>query len=141
APVDPPQGRPQTLRRGPAAAPGGRGRGGRDPRLSRTIRHRSGRPEVAVPAASQRGPRHDRRGQERHRRQGPHAVTAAHVTPLIVSGPEALAEFRRGLTGERAFELLAGAGGRLLVTLPVGVGKTEFLINTVVHAAAATNSY
>jgi hypothetical protein len=50
------------------------------------------------------------------------------AVPGIVAGPEALAEFRRGLTGERAFAWLDEARGRLLITLPVGAGKTEFMI-------------
>jgi hypothetical protein len=68
-------------------------------------------------------------------------VTAAPVPPLIISGPEALAGFRQGLTGARAFELLDQAGGRLLVTLPVGAGKTEFLVKTAIHARSVSNAY
>ena len=51
----------------------------------------------------------------------------------VVAGPEALSEFRRGLTGERVALWLAEARGRLLIALPVGVGKTELLVKAVVH--------
>jgi hypothetical protein len=54
-----------------------------------------------------------------------------------VRGEEALAAFRRRLTGPEAFRLLAEAGGRLLVRLPVGAGKTGWLVRIVVHALAA----
>src|SRR5437763_14007306 len=56
------------------------------------------------------------------------------AAPQVVAGPQALTEFRRGLTGPRVFELLARARGRLLVSLSVGVGKTDLLVKTVVHA-------
>jgi hypothetical protein len=63
------------------------------------------------------------------------------VTPpaagIVISGDQALAEFRGGLTGPRAFELLATAAGRLLVQLPVGVGKSAWLVATAAHAPAA----
>jgi hypothetical protein len=51
----------------------------------------------------------------------------------VISGAEALTEFRQGLTGLRAWTLLTDAGGRLLVQLPVGVGKTEWLIRIIVY--------
>jgi hypothetical protein len=46
----------------------------------------------------------------------------------VISGDEALAEFRQGLTGLFAWSLLVDAGGHLLLQLPVGVGKTEWMI-------------
>jgi hypothetical protein len=52
----------------------------------------------------------------------------------VVSGDQALAGFREGLTGPHALSLLEQAQGRLLVLLPVGVGKTEWLVKTIVHA-------
>ena len=52
----------------------------------------------------------------------------------VVSGPEALAEFRQGLTGEAVFGLLEQNGGRVLISLPVGVGKTDLLIKVIAHA-------
>ncbi len=55
-------------------------------------------------------------------------------TVQVVAGDEALAELRQGLTGARAFELLGAAAGRLLIQLPVGVGKTEWLVAIVLHA-------
>jgi hypothetical protein len=58
------------------------------------------------------------------------------VLPYIIAGPDALADFRRGLTGDFAFELLRQAAGRLLVQLPVGVGKTKWLIEIIGHALA-----
>jgi hypothetical protein len=51
-----------------------------------------------------------------------------------VVGEEALAEFRQGLTGPRAFTLLQEAAGRLLVQLPVGVGKTRWMREIIAHA-------
>jgi hypothetical protein len=61
--------------------------------------------------------------------------------PHVIAGPEALAEFRRGLTGARAFRDLAQAQGRLLVSLPVGTGKTRYMINIITHARAEDPSY
>jgi hypothetical protein len=43
---------------------------------------------------------------------------------ILIRGEQALAEFRRGLTGRRGLELLAQSNGRLLVQLPVGIGKS-----------------
>lgn len=54
--------------------------------------------------------------------------------PVVVSGPEGLAEFRRALTGERLLEQLEEAAGRLLITLPVGVGKSEAMVKVIAHA-------
>jgi hypothetical protein len=54
----------------------------------------------------------------------------------LIAGDEALAEFRQGLTGPYAFHLLNQAQGRLLVQLPVGVGKSHWMIRIVEHALA-----
>jgi hypothetical protein len=54
-------------------------------------------------------------------------VTTATPGTVLVAGDEALATFREGLTGGRGLELLSEARGRLLVQLPVGVGKSRFL--------------
>lgn len=43
----------------------------------------------------------------------------------LICGDAALAEFRGGLTGRHALDRLAAHGGRLLVPLPVGVGKSR----------------
>ena len=59
---------------------------------------------------------------------------ASFASHHIVSGPEALAEFRQGLTGEAVFGLLDQYGGRVLISLPVGVGKTALLIKVIAHA-------
>jgi hypothetical protein len=45
----------------------------------------------------------------------------------IIRGEEALAEFRRGLTGRRGLELLHESDGRLLISLTVGVGKSDWM--------------
>jgi hypothetical protein len=50
----------------------------------------------------------------------------------VISGPEALAEFRQGLTGAEAVGWLELGGGRVLVTLAVGVGKTSLLVNIII---------
>lgn len=63
------------------------------------------------------------------------------IVRTFIDSPEALANFRRGLTGFYAAELLQQAGGRLLVTLPVGVGKTAWIIHTVRCVAAADIDY
>jgi hypothetical protein len=47
--------------------------------------------------------------------------------PREVVGEQALAEFRQGLTGEALLDELQRHGGRLLVGLPVGVGKSHLL--------------
>jgi hypothetical protein len=54
-----------------------------------------------------------------------------------VAGDAALAEFRQALTGPAALKYLADAGGRLLVNLPVGVGKTEWMKETIAYALAS----
>lgn len=51
-----------------------------------------------------------------------------------IRGPEDLAAFRLGLTGECGLELLRQAAGRLLIQLPVGVGKSIWL-RRIVEAA------
>jgi hypothetical protein len=53
----------------------------------------------------------------------------------LISGEAALAEFRGGLTGRRGLELVREAGGRLLVQLPVGVGKSVLLDAMTLEAA------
>ena len=63
------------------------------------------------------------------------------VAPVIISGPEALADFRRGLTGERLLEQLEEAGGRLLVTLAVGVGKSEFMVKAIDHSLTRASDF
>jgi hypothetical protein len=57
-----------------------------------------------------------------------------------VIGEQALADFRQGLTGCRTLDLLAEAGGQLVVRLPVGVGKSEWLVRTVEHVVT-TGTY
>jgi hypothetical protein len=52
----------------------------------------------------------------------------------LYSGDEALAKFRQSLTGPYAFDLLATSGGRLLIQLPVGIGKSEWMIRIIDHA-------
>jgi hypothetical protein len=59
------------------------------------------------------------------------------ATNPVIRGDEALADFRRGLTGPYALDLLRGAGGWLLVQLAVGVGKTEWILKIIAHALAA----
>jgi hypothetical protein len=54
--------------------------------------------------------------------------------PSVVAGEQVLADFRQGLTGECALRLLREAGGRLLVQLAVGVGKSEWMLQIIVHA-------
>jgi hypothetical protein len=53
---------------------------------------------------------------------------------VLIRGEGALEEFRRGLTGERAIAYLRDAGGRLLVQLAVGVGKTQWMVAIIEHA-------
>ncbi len=60
-------------------------------------------------------------------------MNAANALPVI-STEEALATFRERLTGAHALELLRQALGRLLILLPVGVGKTELLLKIIIHA-------
>ncbi len=52
----------------------------------------------------------------------------------FVEGDEALAQFRAGLTGRRGLELLRDHGGRVLIQLPVGVGKSRFLDEITIEA-------
>ncbi len=44
---------------------------------------------------------------------------------MIVIGADQLAAFRTGLTGEAGLHLRNEGGGRLLINLPVGVGKSR----------------
>lgn len=57
--------------------------------------------------------------------------------PRVVTGPEALAEFRRGLTGEAVAGWLEAGRGRVLIALPVGVGKTHLLMEALRHLRPA----
>jgi late competence protein required for DNA uptake (superfamily II DNA/RNA helicase) len=68
-------------------------------------------------------------------------VTASPTAQQLVSGPEALAEFRRGLTSERLFEQLVAGNGRLLITLSVGVGKTEVMVKAIVDARTLASEF
>src|SRR4051812_38236473 len=52
-----------------------------------------------------------------------------------IEGEAALAAFREGLTGRRGLDLVRQHGGRALVQLPVGVGKSRFLDAITVEAA------
>lgn len=55
----------------------------------------------------------------------------------MIIGDEPLAAFRQGLTGPYAMTLLDEAKGRLLIQLTVGVGKTQFLVDSTIHAVTA----
>jgi hypothetical protein len=59
----------------------------------------------------------------------------------MVAGDEALTEFRQGLTGAHALDLLHNTGGRLLIQLAVGVGKTEWLAKIINHALTVDQKY
>jgi late competence protein required for DNA uptake (superfamily II DNA/RNA helicase) len=52
----------------------------------------------------------------------------------VIAGDEALAAFRQGLTGPHALSLLDASSTGLLVQLPVGVGKTGWLVKIIEHA-------
>lgn len=56
------------------------------------------------------------------------------LSPVVIAGEQALAQFRQGLTGPYALDLLNQAGGRLLIQLPVGAGKSEWMVKIIVHA-------
>lgn len=55
----------------------------------------------------------------------------------VISGDEALAAFRQGLTGPYALDLLLQAKGTLLAQMPVGTGKSTWMIEIVATAAAS----
>ena len=59
------------------------------------------------------------------------------TNPILIAGDQPLADFRGGLTGEFALQLLNQGNGRLLVTLPVGVGKTAWLLAIISYVLAA----
>lgn len=67
----------------------------------------------------------------------PLPVLNAPPTGHVIRGDAQLAAFRAALTGPHFFELLDQGGGRLLVQLPVGVGKTVWLAEAVRHARIA----
>jgi hypothetical protein len=52
----------------------------------------------------------------------------------VIRGEQALAEFRQGLTGRRGLDLLAQSNGRVLVQLPVGIGKSWWLDEITIAA-------
>jgi hypothetical protein len=64
-----------------------------------------------------------------------------HGGETLIAGDEAQAEFRLGLSGTYALELLQQAGGRLLVQLAVGAGKTEWLVRIIVQALTANSPF
>src|SRR5258708_24484340 len=51
-----------------------------------------------------------------------------------IEGEEALAQFRAGLTGPRGLDLLRAHGGRALIQLPVGIGKSRYLDEITLEA-------
>lgn len=61
-------------------------------------------------------------------------MTVAGQFPRLVQGEQALAEFRRRLTGPLALDMLREGGGRVLARLPVGAGKTRWLREIAAHA-------
>ena len=61
-------------------------------------------------------------------------MATALSLPVVVSGDGALAAFRQGLTGAYALSLLRQGPGQMLILLPVGVGKTGWLVATIIHA-------
>ena len=63
-------------------------------------------------------------------------MTTQAPAPTVIAGDEALAAFRQGLTGAYAFDLLDQAGGRLLLQLAVGVGKSQWMLRIILHALA-----
>src|SRR5262245_5978600 len=67
-------------------------------------------------------------------------MSAQHL-PRVIAGDEALAAFRQGLTGPYAHQLLQDALGRLLIDLPVGVGKTQWMIRIIVHELTVACEY
>jgi hypothetical protein len=68
-------------------------------------------------------------------------MTTPVASPVVIAGDQALAEFRQGLTGPFAFDPLQQAQGRLLVQLAVGVGKTRWLVEIIVHALTVDQGY
>jgi hypothetical protein len=53
---------------------------------------------------------------------------------ILISGAEALRGFRQWLTGRYGLDLLQECGGRVLVQLPVGVGKSRWIDAITVEA-------
>lgn len=62
------------------------------------------------------------------------------IEPSIISGPGALKEFRGHWTGEAILSLLRQNDGKLLITWPVGVGKSHN-IDSVIETAISTGLY
>jgi len=60
---------------------------------------------------------------------------------VVVADGRTLADFRQGLTGAYAFNLLDQAGGRLLVQLAVGVGKSQWLTRIIEHNMGQDQRY
>ena len=58
----------------------------------------------------------------------------------VTSGEAALAEFRGGLTGRHGLDLLRQHGGRVLIQLPVGVGKSRWM-DAITREAAEGDDY
>jgi hypothetical protein len=68
-------------------------------------------------------------------------VNPAITSTTWISGAQALAAFRQSLSGSHALDLLQQAKGCLLVGLPVGVGKSEWLIRTILEAHTSLSPY
>ena len=58
----------------------------------------------------------------------------------LIRGEEELSVFRARWTGERVLELLKQHGGRLLITWPIGVGKSRN-IDDLTETSARSGSY
>src|SRR5436305_13296738 len=63
-------------------------------------------------------------------------MSGSCTSPMMISGDESLANFLLGLTGDYALQLLDGTPGGMLIQLPVGVGKTRWLVQIVSTAIA-----
>ena len=62
------------------------------------------------------------------------------ITKTIISGPDALQGFRDLWTGQRILSLLKKHDGKLLITWPVGVGKS-YNIDNVIESGIYENIY
>src|SRR5262249_5032988 len=111
------------------------------PGVQGAARGRPHRPRQCLHAGRQRAAGGAARDRHPDVREGREPAVTDHDGETLIAGAGALANFRQGLAGAYALGLLHQAGGRLLVQLPVGAGKTEWLVRIISHALTANSPY
>ena len=110
------------------------------PGLHRGIQGRPHRPRQRLRTLVERGPGSGAGSGLADAAQGNYTASASESDP-VVAGDKDLAAFRQALSVACALQLVQEAGGRLLIQLPVGIGKTQWMARIIVEALTTTSGY